>query len=183
MLRQFLTIASVVSDDQMLLPKLRGYAPEIVGIARASKRKSQKPPAGRVLRRNAGARRTNVFRILNQSVSGTLHARSSRNGQTQEFDVNTASVPLPDARPGMVRYKMALGRPAGLGSSPHYRTFASAEAFRGHQRLVAIWRRNWKSNHQAVARWEAVSDLARGGRGGGRHITHLIAHMPQRRRV
>ncbi|UQQ17428.1 fimbria/pilus outer membrane usher protein [Salmonella sp. WGH-01] len=28
--------ASVVSDDQMLPPKLRGYAPEIVGIARSN---------------------------------------------------------------------------------------------------------------------------------------------------
>ncbi|WP_237208098.1 fimbria/pilus outer membrane usher protein, partial [Salmonella enterica] len=45
----------------------------------------------------------------------------------QEFDVNTASVPFL-TRPGMVRYKMALGRPQDWDHHPITGTFASAEA-------------------------------------------------------
>ncbi|MDI5454364.1 fimbria/pilus outer membrane usher protein, partial [Salmonella enterica subsp. enterica serovar Cerro] len=41
-----------------------------------------------------------------------------QNGQTQEFDVNTASVPFL-TRPGMVRYKMALGRPQDWDHHPY----------------------------------------------------------------
>lgn len=85
--------ASVISDDQMLPPKLRGYAPEIVGIAR-SNAKVKVSWQGRVLYETQVP--AGPFRIqdLNQSVSGTLHVTvEEQNGQTQEFDVNTASVP------------------------------------------------------------------------------------------
>ncbi|MDI5829363.1 fimbria/pilus outer membrane usher protein, partial [Salmonella enterica subsp. enterica serovar Kentucky] len=89
-----------------LPPKLRGYAPEIVGIAR-SNAKVKVSWQGRVLYETQVP--AGPFRIqdLNQSVSGTLHVTvEEQNGQTQEFDVNTASVPFL-TRPGMVRYKMA----------------------------------------------------------------------------
>lgn len=118
--------ASVVSDDQMLPPKLRGYAPEIVGVAHTNA-KVQVSWQGRVLYETQVP--AGPFRIqdLNQSVSGTLHVRiEEQNGQVQEFDVSTASVPFL-TRPGMVRYKLAFGRPQDWDHHLTASPFASAE--------------------------------------------------------
>ncbi|WP_433914775.1 fimbria/pilus outer membrane usher protein, partial [Escherichia coli] len=53
------------------------------------------------------------FRIqdIGDSVSGTLHVRvEEQNGQVQEYDVTTASMPFL-TRQGQVRYKVMMGRP------------------------------------------------------------------------
>lgn len=57
------------------------------------------------------------FRIqdLGDSVSGTLHIRiEEQNGQVQEYDISTASMPYL-TRPGQVRYKIMMGRPQEWG--------------------------------------------------------------------
>ncbi|XNM62245.1 fimbria/pilus outer membrane usher protein [Escherichia coli] len=47
---------------------------------------------------------------LRDSVSGTLHIRiEEQNGQVQEDDISTASMPYL-TRPGQVRYKIMMGR-------------------------------------------------------------------------
>ncbi|HBC0141470.1 TPA: fimbrial biogenesis outer membrane usher protein [Salmonella enterica] len=118
--------ASMMSDDQMLPPKLRGYAPEIVGVAHTNA-KIEVSWQGRVLYETQVP--AGPFRIqdLNQSVSGTLHVRViEQNGQVQEFDVSTASVPFL-TRPGMLRYKLALGRPEDWDHHLTASPFASAE--------------------------------------------------------
>ncbi|ECG6644840.1 fimbrial biogenesis outer membrane usher protein, partial [Salmonella enterica subsp. enterica serovar Kentucky] len=169
--------ASVVSDDQMLPPKLRGYAPEIVGIAR-SNAKVKVSWQGRVLYETQVP--AGPFRIqdLNQSVSGTLHVTvEEQNGQTQEFDVNTASVPFL-TRPGMVRYKMALGRPQDWDHHPITGTFASAEASWGVTNGWSLYGGAiGESNYQAVALGSG-KDLGVVG-AVAVDITHSIAHMPQ----
>lgn len=151
--------ASVVSDDQMLPPKLRGYAPEIVGIAR-SNAKVKVSWQGRVLYETQVP--AGPFRIqdLNQSVSGTLHVTvEEQNGQTQEFDVNTASVPFL-TRPGMVRYKMALGRPQDWDHHPITGTFASAEASWGSPTAGRSMAAQLEKATIRPWRWEAVRILA-----------------------
>ncbi|MGQ6051018.1 outer membrane usher protein [Serratia sp. IR-2025] len=103
--------ASLVSDDNMLPPNLRGYAPEVVGIAKSNARViiSQQ---GRVIYETQVA--TGPFRIqdISEAVSGELDVRvEEQDGSVQEFKMNTASIPYL-TRPGSLRYKLAGGRPS-----------------------------------------------------------------------
>ncbi|WP_337048388.1 fimbria/pilus outer membrane usher protein, partial [Serratia liquefaciens] len=66
--------ASLVSDDNMLPPNLRGYAPEVAGVARTNA-KVTVSQQGRVLYETTVA--TGPFRIqdINDAVSGELNVR------------------------------------------------------------------------------------------------------------
>lgn len=102
--------ASVRSDLNMLPPNLRGYAPEVTGIAKtnATVTVSQQ---GRVLYETQVA--PGPFRIqdLSDAVSGKLDVVvQEQDGSTQEFQVDTASLPYL-TRPGQIQYKLALGQP------------------------------------------------------------------------
>ncbi|WP_375056771.1 outer membrane usher protein [Zobellella sp. DQSA1] len=105
------TGASLLSDDNMLPPNLRGYAPEVTGTARTNAKViiSQQ---GRVLYETQVA--AGPFRIqdLSDAVRGELDVRvEEEDGSVQEFSLSTATIPYL-TRPGAVRYKMALGRPS-----------------------------------------------------------------------
>ncbi|MFA3777558.1 outer membrane usher protein [Yersinia sp. 1652 StPb PI] len=118
--------ASLATDDNMLPPNLRGYAPEITGVARTNARVvvSQQ---GRVLSETLVA--AGPFRIqnLNSFVSGTLDVRVEElDGQVQQFQVNTASIPYL-TRPGMVRYRMAAGKPSDIGHRSEGPVFGTGE--------------------------------------------------------
>jgi outer membrane usher protein PapC len=118
--------ASLATDDNMLPPNMRGYAPEISGVARTNARVivSQQ---GRVLSETLVA--AGPFRIqnLNSFVSGTLDVRVEElDGQVQQFQVNTASIPYL-TRPGMVRYRVAAGKPSDISHSAEGPAFATGE--------------------------------------------------------
>ncbi|MFM4814476.1 fimbria/pilus outer membrane usher protein [Aeromonas dhakensis] len=101
--------ASLVTDENMLPPNLRGYAPEVVGIAKTNA-KVVISQNGRVLYETQVA--AGPFRVqdLNQSISGTLDVRvEEQDGTEQNFQVNTASIPYL-SRPGTIRYKLAAGK-------------------------------------------------------------------------
>ncbi|WP_164120376.1 outer membrane usher protein [Serratia marcescens] len=103
--------ASLVTDDNMLPPNLRGYAPEVTGIARSNAKVIIRQQ-GRVLYETQVA--AGPFRIqdINDAVSGQLDVRvEEQDGSVQEFKMDTASIPYL-TRPGSVRYKLAAGRPA-----------------------------------------------------------------------
>ncbi|HEI9836302.1 TPA: fimbria/pilus outer membrane usher protein, partial [Serratia marcescens] len=103
--------ASLVTDDNMLPPNLRGYAPEVTGIARSNAKVIIRQQ-GRVLYETQVA--AGPFRIqdINDAVSGQLDVRvEEQDGSVQEFKMDTASIPYL-TRPGSVRYKVAAGRPA-----------------------------------------------------------------------
>ncbi|QDI21347.1 outer membrane usher protein [Serratia marcescens] len=105
------TGVSLVSDDNMLPPNLRGYAPEVTGIAKTNA-KVVISQQGRVLYETQVA--AGPFRIqdINDAVSGELDVRvEEQDGSVQEFTMNTASIPYL-TRPGSVRFKMAAGRPS-----------------------------------------------------------------------
>ncbi|HEN3672240.1 TPA: outer membrane usher protein [Yersinia enterocolitica] len=118
--------ASLATDDNMLPPNLRGYAPEITGVARTNARVvvSQQ---GRVLSETLVA--AGPFRIqnLNSFVSGTLDVRVEElDGQVQQFQVNTASIPYL-TRPGMVRYRIAAGKLSDIGHRAEGPVFGTGE--------------------------------------------------------
>ncbi|SNY79826.1 outer membrane usher protein [Enterobacter sp. CC120223-11] len=103
--------ASLVSDDNMLPPNLRGYAPEVVGVA-STNAKVIISQQGRVLYETTVA--SGPFRIqdINDAVSGELKVRvEEQDGSVHEFLMNTAHIPYL-TRPGSVRFKLANGKPS-----------------------------------------------------------------------
>ncbi|MEO8490341.1 outer membrane usher protein [Pseudomonas sp.] len=107
------TGAALKSDETQLPPNLRGYAPEVVGVAKTNARViiSQQ---GRVLYETLVA--AGPFRIqdLNDAVTGRLDVRvEEQDGSVHSFKIDTAGVPYL-TRPGHVRYKLATGRPSNL---------------------------------------------------------------------
>ncbi|RJK69040.1 PapC/FimD family outer membrane usher protein [Serratia marcescens] len=104
---------SLRSDDNMLPPNLRGYAPEVSGVAK-SNAKVTVSQQGRVLYETTVA--AGPFRIqdLNDAVSGELDVRvEEQDGSVQEFKMSTASIPYL-TRPGSLRYKLAAGKPSDM---------------------------------------------------------------------
>nr|WP_314419753.1 outer membrane usher protein [uncultured Erwinia sp.] len=118
--------ASVRTDDNMLPPNLRGYAPEVTGVARTNARVIVMHQ-GRVLYESRVA--AGPFRIqdINDAVRGELNVRiEEEDGSVQTFSMNTASIPYL-TRPGRVRYKIALGRPVNWNHTAQGPEFASGE--------------------------------------------------------
>lgn len=117
---------SLATDDRMLPPNLRGYAPDISGVARTSA-KVTVTQQGRVIYESQVP--AGPFRIqdINESVSGDLHVRiEEQSGQVQEYDVSTASIPYL-TRPGQLRYKIAVGRPQDWDHNLEGSPFSTAE--------------------------------------------------------
>lgn len=118
---------SLITDDQMLPPNLRGYAPDISGVARTNA-KVTVTQRGRVIYESQVP--AGPFRIqdINETVSGDLHVKiEEQNGQVQEYDVSTASLPFL-TRPGQIRYKLAAGRPQDWDHNMEGDMFTAAEA-------------------------------------------------------
>ncbi|MGL5385885.1 MAG: outer membrane usher protein [Enterobacterales bacterium] len=114
------------TDDNMLPPNLRGYAPEVSGVAK-SNAKVTISQQGRVLYETQVA--PGPFRIqdLNDAVSGQLLVRiEEQDGSVREFSMNTASIPYL-TRPGSLRYKLATGRPTSWQHSVNGPLFATGE--------------------------------------------------------
>ncbi|WP_447908000.1 outer membrane usher protein [Serratia fonticola] len=118
---------SLVTDDNMLPPNLRGYAPEVSGMARTNARVTISQQ-GRVLYETQVA--AGPFRIqdLSSAVSGMLDVRvEEQDGTVQTFRVDTASIPYL-TRPGQVRYKLASGRPTSIEHRTDGQFFTTGEA-------------------------------------------------------
>ena len=112
----------------MLPWELRGYAPQISGIAQTNATVTVSH-SGRVIYQTKVAPGPFVITDLNQSVQGTLDVKiTEEDGRTNTFQVSAASTPFL-TREGQVRYKIAAGR-ARPDISHHVidETFASGEA-------------------------------------------------------
>ncbi|OKP31387.1 outer membrane usher protein [Serratia fonticola] len=120
------TGASLITDDSMLPPSLRGYAPEVTGLARTNA-KVTISQEGRVLYETHVA--PGPFRIqdINNSTIGQILVRvEESDGRVETFTVNTANVPYL-TRPGTVRYKVAAGRPSSWQHQPNGSPFTTGE--------------------------------------------------------
>lgn len=118
---------SLATDERMLPPNLRGYAPEVSGIARTNA-KVTVSQQGRVIYQTTVA--SGPFRIqdLNSSISGRLDVRvEEQDGTEQTFQVDTATIPYL-TRPGTVRYKTTVGQPSDFDHRTEGPVFASGEA-------------------------------------------------------
>lgn len=120
------TGASLSSNDSMLPPNLRGYAPEVTGVARTNARVLIRQQ-GRVLYDTQVP--AGPFRIqdLNDAVSGQLDVFvEEQDGSVQEFQMDTASIPYL-TRPGSLRYKLAAGQPSDWNHRLDGPTFTTGE--------------------------------------------------------
>ncbi|AIL61830.1 outer membrane usher protein [Pseudomonas alkylphenolica] len=120
------TGGNLSSNDNMLPPNLRGYAPEVRGVARTNARVVIRQQ-GRVLYDTQVP--PGAFRIqdLNDAVSGQLDVRvEEQDGSVQEFQMDTASIPYL-TRPGTVRYKLAAGKPSDWEHQMDGPAFATGE--------------------------------------------------------
>lgn len=120
------TGASLVTDDNMLPPNLRGYAPEVTGVAKTNA-KVTVSQQGRVIYETTVA--SGPFRIqdLNTAVNGKLDVKvTEQDGSVQTFQVDTANVPYL-TRPGMVRYKFATGKPSDFKHHSQGPVFGTGE--------------------------------------------------------
>ncbi|UNU27983.1 fimbria/pilus outer membrane usher protein [Aeromonas hydrophila] len=107
--------ASVVTDDNMLPPNLRGYAPEVVGIAKTNAKVVVKQQ-GRVIYETQVAAGPFQIQDLSSGITGVLDVRVEElDGSVQTFQVNTANIPYL-SRPGAVRYKFHGGK---VSTEPH----------------------------------------------------------------
>ncbi|WP_367617014.1 fimbria/pilus outer membrane usher protein [Pseudomonas khorasanensis] len=122
--------ATLSSDDRMLPPNLRGYAPLISGLARtnATVTVSQQ---GRVLYSTTVTPGAFSIQDLNSSVQGTLDVTvREEDGTEQTFTVATAAVPFL-SREGELRYKVSAGQPRLTGAGGTEPGFVAAEAAYG----------------------------------------------------
>ncbi len=120
------TGASLESDDRMLPPKLRGYAPEVSGIADTNARVviSQQ---GRILYDSTVPAGPFTIQDLDNSVRGRLDVEViEQDGRKKTFQVDTAYVPYL-TRPGQIRYKLVSGRSRYYGHTTEGPVFAAGE--------------------------------------------------------
>ncbi|EGO4438799.1 fimbria/pilus outer membrane usher protein [Escherichia coli] len=121
------TGASLESDDRMLPPKLRGYAPQVSGIADTNARVviSQQ---GRILYDSTVPAGPFTIQDLDSSVRGRLDVEViEQDGRKKTFQVDTAYVPYL-TRPGQIRYKLVSGRSRNYGHTTEGPVFAAGEA-------------------------------------------------------
>lgn len=120
------TGGSLISDDNMLPPNLRGYAPEVTGVAKTNA-KVTISQQGRVIYESQVAAGPFAIQDLNSAVAGTLDVRvQEQDGSVQEYKVNTANIPYL-TRPGTVRYKFFAGQPTDYDHHSQGNTFGTGE--------------------------------------------------------
>lgn len=118
--------ASLMSEDNMLAPNLRGYAPEVSGIAKTNA-KVTISQQGRVIYETQVA--PGPFRIqdLNDTINGKLDVRvEEQDGSVQEYQMDTATIPYL-TRPGRVQFKLVGGRPSNMDHRSEGPGFALGE--------------------------------------------------------
>ncbi|MCE4057183.1 fimbria/pilus outer membrane usher protein [Pseudomonas sp. Au-Pse12] len=102
---------NLVTDDQMLPPNLRGYAPEVSGVVDTSARVTVKQ-GERVLYETIVPPGPFRIRDLNSAVSGKLDVEITQDdGRVQRYQMETANLPYL-SRPGHFRYNLTMGRPS-----------------------------------------------------------------------
>lgn len=117
---------SLASDERMLPPNLRGYAPEVRGIAKTNATVTV-TQQDRVIYETTVASGPFRLRDLNSAVSGRLEVHvKEQDGTEQTFYVDTANVPYL-TRPGSLRYKAAAGRPSAYQHNIQGDLFGSGE--------------------------------------------------------
>ncbi|BBQ83522.1 TPA: fimbrial biogenesis outer membrane usher protein [Kluyvera ascorbata] len=101
---------SLESDEQMLPPDLRGYAPQISGIAQTNA-KVTVSQNGRTLYQTTVSPGPFTISDLGNALQGQLDVTvEEEDGRKSTFQVGSASIPFL-TRKGQLRYKVSTGKP------------------------------------------------------------------------
>ncbi len=120
------TGVSLESDDRMLPPRLRGYAPQITGIANTNARIIITQQE-RVLYDSTVPAGPFSIQDLDSAIRGRLNVQIiESNGERKTFNVDTAYVPYL-TRPGQIRYKLVGGRSRNAGHETEGPVFTGGE--------------------------------------------------------
>lgn len=126
---------SLASDQKQIPPALRGYAPEVNGIARTNATVTVSQH-GRVLYESVVAAGPFTIQEFSSTTSGMLDVDiKEQDGSTQHYQVMTSSLPYL-ARAGQTQYKLALGKPQGRYHHAAGDLFVTSEVSRG---LSGLW--------------------------------------------
>lgn len=117
---------NLASDERMLPPNLRGYAPQINGIAKSNS-KVIVSQAGRVVYETTVPAGPFSIQDLQSSIRGTLDVKvEGDDGDISTFQINTANIPYL-TRPGYVRYNISAGKPSRFNHKPEGPMFATGD--------------------------------------------------------
>ncbi|RKS85118.1 outer membrane usher protein FimD/PapC [Orbus hercynius] len=117
---------SLNTDLNMLPPNLRGYAPEVTGVA-ATNATVIISQSGRVIYQTQVPAGPFAIQDLPSGISGQLDVEvQEQNGSVQNYQVNTANIPYL-TRPGQVRYSAAIGRPSDIRHRTNGELFLTGE--------------------------------------------------------
>lgn len=117
---------NLASDERMLPPNLRGYAPQINGIAKSNS-KIVVTQAGRVVYETTVPAGPFSIQDLQSSIRGTLDVKvEGDDGEVSTFQVDTANIPYL-TRPGYVRYNASVGKPSRFNHKPEGPMFATGD--------------------------------------------------------
>ncbi|WP_093160355.1 fimbria/pilus outer membrane usher protein [Variovorax sp. YR216] len=132
------TGASIQSDDRMLPPALRGYAPLVSGVARSNATVTVSQQ-GRVLYATKVSSGAFALQGISANVQGTLDVTvQEEDGSVQRFQVVAAAVPFL-AREGELRFKAAVGQPRLFGALGITPTLGFGEAAYGLPAGVTLY--------------------------------------------
>ncbi|MBM2883130.1 fimbria/pilus outer membrane usher protein [Chromobacterium amazonense] len=167
--------ATLNSDDRMIPQSLRGYAPQINGIARTNALVTVRNQ-GRVLYSTNVPPGPFSIRDLGSTAQGQLEVTiEEADGSKQKFTVNTASVPFL-TRNGMLRYKMAVGQ-ADMTGSAQRPNIATAEASYGLTNTFSLYSGFIASADYHAAALGVAQDMGSFGAISA-DITQASARMP-----
>ncbi|GAB1437386.1 fimbrial biogenesis outer membrane usher protein [Providencia sp.] len=108
--------ASFFSDNRMLPPSLRGYAPQVTGIAKTNAMVVISQD-GRVIKQTRVAPGPFNIQDITEAVQGTLDVTiEEEDGSKTTYQVTAASLPFL-TRQGQVLYKFAIGKSDPFGRS------------------------------------------------------------------
>ncbi|ENA1754974.1 fimbrial biogenesis outer membrane usher protein [Yersinia ruckeri] len=125
----------LASDERMLPPSLRGYAPRINGIAKTNA-KVTVSQQGRTIYLATVPPGPFSIQDLSSAVQGELVVTvEEEDGSNSQFSVNTASVPFL-TREGQIRYNTAMGKPINASNHAQNPFFTMAELSYG---LTSTW--------------------------------------------
>lgn len=98
------------SEDRMLPPRLRGYAPEVIGVARTNATVTVSQ-SGRVLVEKQVSAGPFQIQDIQNSTRGRLDIKvEEQDGSVQSWSIETANIPYL-TRPGQLRYALLAGQP------------------------------------------------------------------------
>lgn len=122
-------------NENMLPPSLRGYAPEIRGVAKSNATVTV-TQNGRLITEITVPAGPFAIQNLRNGISGTLDVQvTEEDGSVSRFQTEAANLPYL-TRPGKVQYTLSAGRPSTIDHHVQGPTFSAAEASWG---LSSAW--------------------------------------------